>query len=69
MHILQFIPFRLEKHKRDKFSFLRRYFTVFKYSGEPTTIGDETDEMLSMEDYNMFKTYLRLSTIEVCSFD
>jgi len=55
----------LERYKRDKFSFLRRYFTVSKYSGEPTVVGDETDELLSMEDYNMFKAYLRLSTIEV----
>jgi hypothetical protein len=63
---MQGIHFRLERRRHEKFSFLRRYFTIVKYSGEqPTWENAPVDELLSKEDYAVFQSYLRVTTIDV----
>jgi len=58
--------FRLEKKKGEKFFLFNRYFTLAKYSGEqPTWDNAPIDELVSKEDYTLFNSCLRATTIEV----
>jgi len=56
----------LEKKRGEKYFLFNRYFTMAKYSGEqPTWENAPMDELLSEEDYTLFHSCLRATTIEV----